>query len=202
LQEAYNSAAELSRNAWEFALEIRYLRGVGLTHSQLRWLLCQGYLQQGLEESQAGEPWRRFRPVANLSLAEATCFVLTADGDAFVRALREGRAVPFEPGPRRQQPVWDQDRRELRCGGVLVKSFKQPARSQELVLAAFEEENWPTRIDDPLPPGAEQDPKRRLHSTISNLNRGQRNRLIHFEGGGDGESVQWRPIGVMDAAGR
>jgi hypothetical protein len=60
------------------------------------------------------------------------------------------------------------------------------------VLSAFEEEGWPPRLDDPLPPHSEQDRKRRLHTTISNLNRSQDHRLIHFEGAGDGQSISWR----------
>jgi hypothetical protein len=75
---------------------------------------------------------------------------------------------------------------------VLVKRFKQPAANQELILEAFQEEAWPSRIDDPLHPAFDQNSKQRLHSTISNLNRCQENRLIHFEGGGDGKSVCWR----------
>jgi len=49
-------------------------------------------------------------------------------------------------------------------------------------------------VDDPLPPRPNQDPKKRLHSTISNLNRNQENRLLHFEGGGNGESICWRVL--------
>jgi hypothetical protein len=75
---------------------------------------------------------------------------------------------------------------------VVVKRFKQPAGNQELVLEAFEEEGWPPRIDDPLPPAPNQDGKRRLQSTIWNLNRGREARLIRFAGGGDGQSVCWR----------
>ena len=73
-----------------------------------------------------------------------------------------------------------------------MKRFKQPAANQELILEAFQEEAWPSRIDDPLHPAFDQNSKQRLHSTISNLNRCQENRLIHFEGGGDGKSVCWR----------
>lgn len=46
-------------------------------------------------------------------------------------------------------------------------------------------------IDNPLPPHAGQEHKRQLHHTIRNLNRGQKNRLIHFEGDGTGEKVKW-----------
>jgi hypothetical protein len=34
----------------------------------------------------------------------------------------------------------------------VVKEFKLPAPNQETILTAFQEEGWPPRIDDPLPP--------------------------------------------------
>ena len=71
--------------------------------------------------------------------------------------------------------------------------------NQELVLRAFEEEGWPPRIADPLPPRTDQDVKRRLHSTICNLNRAHEVVLIHFEGGGDGESICWRWLSILEA---
>lgn len=79
-------------------------------------------------------------------------------------------------------------------GGVVVKQFKVPAPNQELILAAFQEEGWPVHIDDPLPPRAEQDTKRRLHETITSLNRHQRVRLVRFMGDGTGQGVRWELI--------
>ena len=76
-------------------------------------------------------------------------------------------------------------------GDVLVKQFKLPSPNQETVLMAFQEEGWPPRIDDPLPPHPELDPKRRLHDTIKCLNHNQQNRLIQFHGDGTGEGVLW-----------
>src|SRR5947207_475841 len=34
---------------------------------------------------------------------------------------------------------------------LLVKHFRRPAPNQYLILDVFQEENWPERIDDPLP---------------------------------------------------
>jgi hypothetical protein len=84
--------------------------------------------------------------------------------------------------------------RELRIGGALVKAFKVPARNQELILDALEEEGWPRHLDDPLPPHEGQDSKRRLHETIDRLNRNQINRLIRFRGNGNGRGILWEPI--------
>jgi hypothetical protein len=76
-------------------------------------------------------------------------------------------------------------------GGKLVKRFRVPSPNQERILAAFEEEGWPPRIDDPLPPHPEQEPKRRLRDTIKSLNRHQINRLLHLTGDGTGQGVRW-----------
>jgi len=93
--------------------------------------------------------------------------------------------------PDRPVPVWDQHRRALSVGDVLVKQFKVPAPNQIVVLSVFQEESWPIRIDDPLPPCGECDSKRRLHDTINALNRSQKVSLIRFCGDGSGEGVRW-----------
>jgi hypothetical protein len=91
-------------------------------------------------------------------------------------------------------PRWDRDRQELRLGEALVKRFKVPAPNQEVILAAFEEEGWPVRIDDPLPVHPCLAAKRRLHETITSLNRHQRLRLINFSGDGSGQGVRWEAV--------
>jgi hypothetical protein len=83
------------------------------------------------------------------------------------------------------------DHRILSFNGKVVKHFKWQAVNQELVLVAFEEENWPVRVFDPLAPHPALDAKRRLSDTIKSLNRGQENALIRFRGDGTGEGVIW-----------
>jgi hypothetical protein len=46
--------------------------------------------------------------------------------------------------------TWIAEIRELRAGQTLVKRFCLKAPAQEVVLAAFEDDGWPQRIDDPL----------------------------------------------------
>ena len=94
----------------------------------------------------------------------------------------------------RSAPRWCPDRQELRFCERLVKVFRLPSPNQETVLAAFEEEGWPCRIDDPLPPVPDLDPKRRLHDTIKSLNRNQRSPLVRFLGDGTGQGVRWRAV--------
>ena len=62
------------------------------------------------------------------------------------------------------------------------------------MLAGFEEEQWPRRIDDPLQPVANMDAKMRLRNTIRTLNVKQKNLLIHFRAAGTGEHVIWEMV--------
>ena len=94
----------------------------------------------------------------------------------------------------RDFPLWDAARQELRVGDSLVKQFRLPAPNQGRILMAFEEEGWPSRIDDPLPPQPDLDPKRRLHDTIKSLNRNQKHRLLRFKGDGQGLGILWEFI--------
>ena len=67
-------------------------------------------------------------------------------------------------------PYWCSEKRELVLAGRLVKRFRVPSPNQETVLAAFQEEAWPIRIDDPLPVHSDIVQKRRLQDTIKSLN--------------------------------
>jgi hypothetical protein len=197
LLEAYQCARQLGKDVWEFAVELRCLREAGLTHSQLRWLLAQGWVTQQAECSRPSAKRRAFRRVENLSLGEAGCFVLTERGAGVFSSLRQHhRAASDRPA----RPCWDALRCELRVGAAIVKHFKQPAPNQQLVLQAFEEEGWPPRIDDPLPPEPDQDAKQRLHSTINNLNRSHKTILMQFCGRGDAQSFGWYFSGPTSAS--
>jgi hypothetical protein len=101
----------------------------------------------------------------------------------------------------RTVPLWDRDRHELRLGTELIKQFKLPSPNQETILSVFHEENWPARIDDPLPPSKRINTKQRLHDTIKSLNRNQRTRLLRFLGDGTGEGVRWELIVEQTASG-
>jgi hypothetical protein len=91
-------------------------------------------------------------------------------------------------------PRWDATTRTLWLGACEIKRYRVPAPNQELVLAAFEEEGWPTHIDDPLPPTQEVDSKHRLHDTIIRLNRGHKHPLIRFHGNGNGLAIHWQRL--------
>lgn len=228
LVESHDYARDLGCDPWDFAVELRSLRRLGLTNWDCRWLVGKNYLQHAVELTMPGEPVRTFRQGGVLLLGKRTCFVLTESGEHFARklfrespparagvagasaSLSDGAAltngllsVPAPPGglalagangdllEQSLKPVWDRDRQQLRVGKKIVKEFKVPAANQEVILAAFQEEHWPPRVDDPLPPHPDQDPKRRLHDTINSLNRNQKQSLIKFLGDGSGQGVRW-----------
>jgi hypothetical protein len=178
--------------------------------NDLRWLICKGLVEHACELTLEGEHQRSFRPLGKLGLTARTCGVLTNSGADLMRRLapadvRSGGhqrenghalngAATVLPLLSRELPVWDQDRAELLFGGVVIKRFKVQAPNQEVILTAFQEEGWPARIDDPLPPHPDQDSKRRLHDTINSLNRNQKQPLLRFMGDGSGLGVRWERL--------
>jgi hypothetical protein len=199
MREAYDYAVGLHRPSWDFAVEIALLRRRGLSHSDLRWLVCRGIAEHRAEVDAPEEDRRAFVETGSLTFRKRTCFVLTAFGAEITRALHRhvaldgARVQKLLPSPCAPVvPEGDNECQQLRVNGELVKQFKVPAPNQELILAAFQEEGWPPRIDDPLPPHVEQDRKRRLRDTIIALNRCQKRRLIQFIADGHGEGIRWQ----------
>lgn len=210
LLESYDYAQDVGCDLWEFAVEADHLLPLGVTASDCRWLHYRGLVEHARELTAIGEDRRSFRRGGVLKINRRTCFVLTQTGEQYARALAGDAAViPMMPAPDlppsflakksslprdlapNVTPTWDRDRQQLRVGRIIVKEFKVPAPNQEAILAAFQEENWVPRIDDPLPPLADVEPKRRLHDTISSLNRNQREPLIRFLGDGSGQGARW-----------
>jgi hypothetical protein len=96
-----------------------------------------------------------------------------------------------EPG--RQQippdkPCWDGHGQLTFKGKIIRKTRGRKIASHvSAILSAFEEQNWPERIDDPLPG---QPDGQRLREAIRNLNRGLK--LILFLADGSGEGIRWQ----------
>jgi hypothetical protein len=196
-------AQSTRRDTWDFAVEIDSLLAAGVTKSDLRWLVSEGYLSHAEESSCPHDAARQFQLCQNLAFSARTCFVLTEAGAQLTTLTPGAMALPLKrlrvsvaggtpaEGGLGPKPSWDPDRRVLRVGDEIVKQFRVPSPSQEVVLAAFEEEGWPPAIDDPLPPHAEQDRKRRLSNTIQSLNASHKTPLLHFRGNGTGDRIYW-----------
>jgi hypothetical protein len=208
LLQAHSYAGDLQQSTWAFATEISIVLAE-VTANDLRWLVHKGYLEHATEVTKPCHSERTFRADANFKFNKETCFVLTEQGVGIARRLREQMELRVErkaPEPSRHLngnvgaglPSWDRDLQELRLNGSIVKQFKLPAPNQETVLAAFQEDGWPPRVDDPLPPHVNQDPKRRLHDTINCLNRNQKHRLIRFFGDGSGQGIRWELVSFAD----
>ncbi len=208
---AFEYSQDLHTNVWDFAVELSWLRRLNVTNSDLRWLVGAGLVDHALETTSPGDGQRSFKHTSQVVFNRRTCFALTSKGEILSRSLwgteesvtaRRGESfrasatvLSIAPPAEFVTPKWDRDRQELRVGVQVVKRFRVPAASQEAILAAFEEEAWPPRIDDPLPPRSEQSPKRRLQETIKSLNRNQRHSLIRFSGDGNAQGVLWELIG-------
>ena len=208
LLSAYQYSVDTASDLWDFAVSIGHLRDENLTDSDLRWLVRKGYVEHAREVTPQGDNGREFRPTGDLTFSRRTCFILTEEGVTAARSISRATSVPDDATiridddngqtPKDSRPHWDPETRTLSLNGQVVKRFKWPAANQETVLNAFQEEDWPNRIDDPLPPKLEQDSKRRLADTIKCLNRKQDNLLIRFHGDGTGEGV-FREIVDQDA---
>jgi hypothetical protein len=168
LRYATAAADDVQRDRWEFAVGIRTLAETGADETDLRRLVAGGFVEHARG--------RRRLKAADLLLSEQSRFVLTPAGE---RLLAAGVI----------RPRWDREQRQLWYGNVLVKSFRQPAASQETVLSAFEDDGWPPRIDDPLPPPPVGVPNERLHDAVRRLNCGQL--VLVFRRDGSGEGVTW-----------
>lgn len=208
----------MDQSEWDFAIRIDELQTAGLLSNDFRWLICKGFIEHACEIAPASDDVRSFRRGPRLRFGRTSCFVLTIAGVGFVTSMlqharrdQRRRQRPMQRGPQGNgqgkrnsrrvplMPEWDRDRQELRLGDVVIKQFKVPAVNQERILAAFEEEGWPVRVDDPLPPVMDQDPKARLHDTIVSLNRNQKHPLIRFYGDGTGQGVRWGAVVAVNA---
>ncbi|EMI17342.1 hypothetical protein RMSM_05735 [Rhodopirellula maiorica SM1] len=184
LLRASEHARQVDVDTWEFAVEISDLRSQGLAHSDLRRLIHEGLVEHAFETTRVDDPRREFSKPCSTLLSESSCFVLTDLGIQTARRIESG-TIDY------QRPTWDPQNRELSFNGKLIKRYRCPAQNQEAILSAFEEEEWALRIDDPLPPIAQQCPKRRLHDTIKSMNRHHVQCVIRFGGDGTGEGIVW-----------
>lgn len=206
LLDSLDYARDLNVSIWDFAIEISNLRRLKLTNSDLRWLIGRGFVDHAIEVTLTSDAQRSFRQSARPLFCKKACFVITSVGEILAkkhcrssslgtgtngRAIVQPSWITIASASEPLVPKWDRDRQELRLGLIVVKQFKVPAANQETILAVFEEESWPARIDDPLSSHPEQSPKRRLQETIKSLNRNQKRPLIRFLGDGSGEGVRW-----------
>ncbi len=207
-QRTNDYAEDVRQDIWQFAITIGELRQMGLSDSDMRWLLCRGDLLHADEITSVGDSRRTFRSLGIFTLTTSTCFISAQRQGAPVESLSATNfhiandsilGIATEPTSAENSatelqkliPLWDDIRHELILGEFVVKRFKHKSRNQESILATFQEDGWPYKVYDPLSPTKDCDPKRRLNDTIKGLNHHQENALIRFRGDGTGEAVVW-----------
>jgi hypothetical protein len=203
LLEAHDIALSLGLNKWDFALEIDAIKDeAGVNQNDLRFLICNGLAEHLVDRTRTGAKRRAFRQPRGLRLHTQSCFTLSDSGLSVAqkvlvhqRCSQNPRHVP-NGHPDEIVPFWDSQRRELRIGDILVKRFRQPARNQETILAVFQEDGWPPRIDNPIAGGDGQDAQDRLHASVRRLNL-QSRPLIRFQSDGTGEGILWQPVSAQ-----
>jgi len=209
LARALQFSADCDRSKWDFAVELADLDSLQVSHDELRWMIGKGLVEHAREVSEGNGIGRTFDRPGGFTFSPQSCFVVTSTGLQLANELASEFGSEFLYLPLAEneeqnvagvvlQPVWDDQRHELRLGDVVVKKFKWRAANQEAILAAFQEDGWPARIDDPLSPVPESDPKRRLGDTIKCLNRKQQSSLLRFSGDGTGEGVLWDVVDPGD----
>jgi hypothetical protein len=162
---------------WESKLRAGDLRAAGLTRRDIDWLLSNRFLK--IRSPRSRKSQNRCTPHDKQTLV-----ALTERGGSVLEQFCQHAVKPF----------WDPARRELSAEGGLIKAFRQPSRNQETVLAAFQEDCWAERIDDPLPRlggTGIQEAKTRLRKTVEHLNRAQYPTAISFSVAGNGQQVRW-----------
>jgi hypothetical protein len=177
----------------EFAVEVSLLLASSMSLVDLRWLIHKGYVRHLIEVDSSHSCSRQFIVQSSPAFAHSSCVLLTAAGVEVASQLLRTPVPDLVPVTPQAVPLYDTRRRELWCRELLVKRFRVPAPNQELILAAFQEEAWPSAIDDPLPQSHSVEPKRRLHDTIVALNRHRVNRTVRFFGDGTGLGIRWQP---------
>jgi len=211
LVKAAKYAEALHCSPWDFATEIGELPALGVSRANLRWLVCQGFLEHAEEIISQPLSDRTFQASGRLAFCIGTCFVLTPIGlSAACLLISDSAGYGESPGqptaidPRVDggnglsasylvlvKPQWNCDLKRFSLGELVVKEYRRPAPNQHCILAAFQEEEWPLRIDDPLRPTPDIVPARRLHEAIAALNRCQSHPVLRFSVDACGCGIRW-----------
>lgn len=196
LKDAQEYAQDLECSGWDFAIKLADIGAMDLQINDLRWMMRKGWIHHSRESTFEPDCRSSVRPDERSKIHLDSSFIIGQSGidalrdcsDAIGNIGADGRIAEL---PAAIKPSWDAERHELSFVGQIVKRFRWPASNQETILMAFEEEAWPSRIDDPLPPVNDVDPKRRLSDSIKCLNRNQRADLVRFRGDGTGQGIFW-----------
>lgn len=136
-----------------------------------------------------------------LSPREAAEWFIDCDSDPPAKLLPLLEGYTLTPKvlttPTTENPHWDGAK--LKVGSEVIATVAPKATNLRPVLEAFQLDEWPERIDDPLPFGCD-DPGQRLRDTVRMLNRKQDTILFESDGTGEGITWKWRGSSGGDAS--
>ncbi|MBX7167977.1 MAG: hypothetical protein K1X74_16705 [Pirellulales bacterium] len=207
LLKAHEYAEFEQVDRWEYGVPLEYVKTLGVTDTDLRFLCRERWIGGHRASRVSGEfagtavenTDEDGSPEVLLSLlfsGKQAVVLLTSIGVQLALELHTKRTATVSRRVQRR-PHYNCELRELWCVGQLIKRFREPAENQHRVLAAFEEEGWPLRIDDPLPQAPNISPRARLADTIKSLNRKHEVQLVRFFGDGRGEGVRWEFCAIV-----
>ena len=81
--KARDYARDVQCDPWEFAIEIERLVSLGVTTSDLRWLVKKGYIEHACEVTRPNDAARRFERRQNLAFTAESCFLLADTAPSF-----------------------------------------------------------------------------------------------------------------------
>jgi hypothetical protein len=193
------------------AIAVSRLRSVVLSETELRWLLDLKLVENRNDGKVATARRGRKAPPTDSYPVDAAYFQLTRGGLLWARQVlgEENQTVShpphaLRPGPKKRDepstPFWDADDRTLWWGNEILHQFhRRHAPNLELLLAAFQRQNWKPWIADPLAREKECKFNPRLHDAIKYLNKLLRGKPIRFHGSGDGRGVRWEAVRANNA---
>ncbi len=202
---AYTSAIDAGRPIVDLALTIGELRAVGTKDCDLRWLVAKSYIGHFVEVHIPARLNPKLRPSKSVRIGNTSCFALTQCGLPLAiqmadRYLVESMPRAAEPELSRTgivdlRPTWDQSRRHLSVGTVVVRRFHGRVSQQEHLVIAFHEEEFADKIDDPLPPTPGVDSKDRLYRAVYRLSQSIDPPLIKLECTSLRTALYWEFVG-------
>jgi len=163
------------------------------------------------------EVWKKHNTIGMWHIARGTstwneCIVEVAHALGFINgphreSLLEALGANTPPGKATGArarstaaiPHWDDEARELRYRGQLVRVVKRPKQALNIVtiLRKFQEAGWPARIDDPFRRQSSDQTRRR---DMESLNKRMVKPLLKFECDGTGTGFLWKKIAQPKAS--
>ena len=140
--------------------------------------------------------WAKFKRMSGqravADLARKMDLLSDAGFHQLLRSIGE-ESPPLEKPP---LPDWNKSLGELRFDGQLIKRVRQlkVATNVIQILDVFQEEGWPSHVEDPLSPikTLRQNQTQRLQEAVKSLNQGLK--VIRFRTDGTGEGVVWERV--------